>query len=42
MVGVCEALLYAYRAGLDLETVLESVAPRRRGQLVALEPRRRA
>jgi len=25
MVGVCEALLYAYRAGLDLETVLESV-----------------
>jgi 3-hydroxyisobutyrate dehydrogenase len=27
MVGVCEALLYAYRAGLDLETVLESVGP---------------
>jgi 3-hydroxyisobutyrate dehydrogenase len=26
MVGVCEALLYAYRAGLDLETVLQSVA----------------
>lgn len=26
MVGVCEALLYAYRAGLDLETVLESIA----------------
>jgi 3-hydroxyisobutyrate dehydrogenase len=26
MIGVCEALLYAYRAGLDLETVLESVA----------------
>jgi len=25
IVGVCEALLYAYRAGLDLETVLESV-----------------
>ncbi len=25
MVGVCEALLYAYRAGLDLETLLESV-----------------
>jgi 3-hydroxyisobutyrate dehydrogenase len=25
MVGVCEALLYAYKAGLDLETVLESV-----------------
>jgi len=27
MVGVCEALLYAYKAGLDLETVLESVGP---------------
>lgn len=27
MVGVCEALLYGYRAGLDLEAVLESVAP---------------
>jgi 3-hydroxyisobutyrate dehydrogenase len=26
MVGVCEALLYAYRAGLNLETVLESVS----------------
>lgn len=26
MVGVCEALLYAHRAGLDLEAVLESVA----------------
>jgi len=26
MVGVCEALLYAQRAGLDLETVLESVS----------------
>jgi 3-hydroxyisobutyrate dehydrogenase len=26
MVGVCEALLYAHRAGLNLETVLESVA----------------
>ena len=25
MIGVCEALLYGYRAGLDLETVLESV-----------------
>jgi 3-hydroxyisobutyrate dehydrogenase len=25
MVGVCEALLYAYRAGLELETVLEAV-----------------
>ncbi|WP_411844620.1 NAD(P)-dependent oxidoreductase [Roseibacillus persicicus] len=26
MVGVCEALLYASRAGLDLETVLQSVS----------------
>jgi 3-hydroxyisobutyrate dehydrogenase len=26
MIGVCEALLYGYRAGLDLETVLASVA----------------
>ncbi len=26
MVGVCEGLLYAYRAGLDLEAVLQSVS----------------
>jgi 3-hydroxyisobutyrate dehydrogenase len=26
MIGVCEGLLYAYRAGLDLNTVLQSVA----------------
>jgi 3-hydroxyisobutyrate dehydrogenase len=26
MIGVCEALLYAYRAGLNLEQVMESVA----------------
>ncbi|RIK83275.1 MAG: oxidoreductase [Planctomycetota bacterium] len=26
MIGVCEALLYAYRAGLDLDKTLESVA----------------
>ena len=26
MIGVCEALLYAYRAGLDLETVLAAVS----------------
>ncbi len=26
MIGVCEALLYAYRAGLNLETVMQSVA----------------
>ena len=27
MIGICESLLYAYKAGLDLETVLKSVAP---------------
>jgi 3-hydroxyisobutyrate dehydrogenase len=27
MIGVCEALLYGYRAGLDLSVVLESVGP---------------
>jgi 3-hydroxyisobutyrate dehydrogenase len=26
MIGVCEGLLYGYKAGLNLETVLESVA----------------
>ncbi len=26
MIGVCEALIYAYRAGLDLETVMQSVS----------------
>ena len=26
MIGVCEGLLYAYRAGLDLDTVMRSVA----------------
>jgi 3-hydroxyisobutyrate dehydrogenase len=26
MIGVCEALLYAYKAGLDLPTVMQSVA----------------
>jgi 3-hydroxyisobutyrate dehydrogenase len=26
MIGVCEALLYAYKAGLDVETVLKSVS----------------
>jgi 3-hydroxyisobutyrate dehydrogenase len=26
MIGVCEALLYGYRAGLDPERILESVA----------------
>lgn len=27
MIGVCEGLLYAYKAGLDLNTVLQSIAP---------------
>ena len=27
MIGVCESLLYSYRAGLDLNAVLESVGP---------------
>ena len=26
MIGVCEALLYGHRAGLDLQTVMQSVA----------------
>src|SRR5439155_1517065 len=26
MIGLCEALLYAYKAGLDLETVFKSVS----------------
>ena len=26
MIGVCEALLYGYKAGLDLETVMKSVS----------------
>jgi 3-hydroxyisobutyrate dehydrogenase len=41
MVGVCEALLYAYRAGLDLETVLRSVASGAAGSwsLTNLAPR---
>ena len=41
MIGVCEALLYGYKAGLDLNTVLQSVAQRRGRQLVADEPRAR-
>ncbi len=27
MIGICEALLYGYKAGLDLNTVLQSVTP---------------
>jgi 3-hydroxyisobutyrate dehydrogenase len=41
MIGVCEALLYAYRAGLDLETVLQSVGSGAAGSwsLANLAPR---
>ena len=39
MIGVCEALLYGYKAGLDLPTVLESVGSGRSGELVALKSR---
>jgi 3-hydroxyisobutyrate dehydrogenase len=41
MIGLCEALLYAYRAGLDLETALRSVGPGAAGSwsLANLAPR---
>ena len=40
MVGVCEALLYGYRrAGLDLDTVLQSVINRGRGVVEPEQPR---
>ena len=41
MVSVCEALLYSYKAGLNLNTVLESVAPGAAGSwsLANLGPR---
>jgi len=41
MVGVCEALLYGYQAGLDLKTVLESVGSGAAGSwsLLNLGPR---
>ena len=41
MVGVCEALLYGYRAGLDLTTVLQSVSTGAAGSwsLTNLAPR---
>jgi 3-hydroxyisobutyrate dehydrogenase len=41
MIGVCEALLYSYRAGLDLGTVLASVGPGAAGSwsLANLAPR---
>ena len=32
MIGVCEGLLYGYKAGLDLETVFKSVSRRRGGE----------
>jgi 3-hydroxyisobutyrate dehydrogenase len=41
MIGLCEALLYAHRAGLDLETALRSVGPGAAGSwsLANLAPR---
>ena len=41
MVALCEALLYAYRAGLNLETVMQSVTPGAAGSwsLANLGPR---
>lgn len=41
MIGVCEALLYGYRAGLNLETVMQSVGPGAAGSwsLANLGPR---
>ena len=41
MIGVCEALLYGHRAGLDLEMVLQSVGPGAAGSwsLANLAPR---
>ena len=39
MIGVCEALLYGYKAGPRSETVLESVASACGRQLVAFELR---
>ena len=41
MIGVCEALLYGYRAGLDLKTVLQSVSSGAAGSwsLLNLGPR---
>ena len=35
MIGVCEALLYGYKAGLDLNTVLQSVGSGAAGSMVA-------
>jgi 3-hydroxyisobutyrate dehydrogenase len=41
MIGVCEALLYAYKAGLDMKTVMESISPGAAGSwsLANLGPR---
>jgi len=41
MIGICEALLYGYKAGLDLPTVLQSVSPGAAGSwsLTNLGPR---
>src|SRR4029079_1395964 len=41
MIGVCEALLYAHRAGLDLNVIMQSVGPGAAGSwsLANLGPR---
>ena len=41
MIGVCEALLYAHRAGLDIETTLRAISPGAAGSwsLTNLAPR---
>ena len=38
MIGVCEALFYGYKAGLDLNTVLQSVGSGARGLLEFEQP----
>ena len=38
MVGVCEGLLYGYKAGLDLNVVLQSVSTRRGRFMEPLQP----
>ena len=38
MIGVCEALLYGYRAGLDLETVMQIDRLGRRRRVVPFQP----
>ena len=40
MIGVCEALLYGYKAGLDLETVMQSVSSGAAGLVEPEQPGR--